>query len=404
MKQKLFNSLLIAAIFTSAVCQPSQFRGADRNGIYPDTGLQDSWPEQGPPLVTTITGIGDGYAAPAITSQGLFIAGMKDSIGTMYHFNHQHELQWSVPYGKEYTFKYTGARGTPTIQNDRLYYSGTFGDAFCLDAKDGSVIWKKNIFQEFGGKEIKWGYTESPLLYNDLVILTPGGPGHNVVALDKYSGELKWSTSADTTKNAYCSPVLIHHNNEDFILMTTTDYLLVLRPNTGEIAFSHPIPNSHTMHAITPLYVDGKIFYSSGYGEGSVLFRMNGERERLDTIYRNGDLDCKLSGLIPYEGTVFGTSDRKKQWVGVDLVSGKTLFTSRDLKPGSFLLADHKFYIFTETGEVALAIPSKDGFMVKSRFKIPVQPAQYAFAHPVLFDGILYIRYRDNLWLYDVAK
>ncbi len=117
----------------------------------------------------------------------------------------------------------------------------------------------------------------------------------------------------------------------------------------------------------------------------------------------NTDLDCKLSGLIPYQGTVFGTSDKKKHWVGVDLESGETLFTSRDLKPGSFLLADDKFFIFTETGEVALALPGKEGFTVVSRFPIPVQPAQLAFAHPVLHQGILYIRYREHLWLYDVS-
>ena len=126
--------------------------------------------------------------------------------------------------------------------------------------------------------------------------------------------------------------------------------------------------------------------YSSGYGQGSALLKLNEHTGGMDTIYFNSDLDCKLSGLIPYQGTIFGTSDRKKQWVGVDLESGETIFTSRDLKPGSFLLADDKFFIFTETGEVALAIPGREGFsVVTSRFTIPVQPAQLAFAHPVLY-------------------
>lgn len=402
MLRKSFSSFCVIVFCLTVLGQPNQFRGADRNGTYPETGLLDEWPSNGPSLLQTISGIGDGFAAPAITQEGLFIAGMKNSEGYMYHYNHKQELQWSVPYGKEYTNKYTGARGTPTIEDGRLYYSGTFGDAFCLDVKDGSIIWKKNIFKEFGGKEIKWGYTESPLIYEDLVILTPGGPGANVVALDKVNGTLKWSASIDSTINAYCSPVIINHNNKDYILMTTRDYLLVIHPKTGEVAFKHPIYESHTMHAITPLYVDGKIFYSSGYGEGSVMFKINEEEKRLDTVWVNRDMDCKLSGLIVVDGTVFGTSDRKKQWVGINLTSGETVFTSRDLKPGSFLLADNKFYIFTETGEVALGIPSANGFNVKSRFKIPVQPVQYGFAHPVLFNGVLYIRYKDTLWLYKV--
>jgi hypothetical protein len=104
------------------------------------------------------------------------------------------------------------------------------------------------------------------------------------------------------------------------------------------------------------------------------------------------------------DGTVFGTSDRKKQWVGIDVASGETVFTSRELKPGSFLMADQKFYIFTETGVVALAFPEKDGFTVRSSFKIPVQPATFAFTHPVIYEGILYIRYKENMWLYKVKK
>ena len=403
MTRKFLASLLATIMFVPVLAQPSQFRGADRNGVYPESGLLDEWPDAGPRLIATIPEIGDGFAAPAITDQGIFVAGMKESTGYMHHFNHRQELQWSVPYGKEFTFKYTGARSTPTLEGDRLYYSGTFGDAFCMDVKDGSFIWKKNIFQEFGGNEIKWGYTESPLIYEDLVILTPGGPGHNVVALDKLTGNLRWSASADSTINAYCSPMLINHNNQDYILLNTRDYLLIIYAKTGEIAYRHPIYESHTMHAVTPLYADGKIFYSSGYGEGSVLFAMNKAEKRLDTIYVNPDLDCKLSGLIMVDGTVFGTSDRKKQWVGVDFSSGETVFTSRDLKPGSFLLAENKFFIFTETGEVALAAPGPRGFSVISRFKSPAHPARYAFAHPVLFNGVLYIRYRGTLWLYDVS-
>jgi len=404
MIQKTFAALLITMVFTTVLSQPSQFRGAHRDGIYPDENLLNIWPENGPRLINTISGIGDGFGSPAITMEGLFIAGMVDSMGYIYHFNHLQALQWSVPYGREFTFKYTGARGTPTIENDRLYYSGTFGDAFCLDVNDGSIIWKKNIFQQYGGKVIKWGYTESPLIYEEMVILTPGGPGQNVVALDKFTGDHIWSASADSTINAYCSPVLINHNNQDYIMLNTRDYLLVISAKTGEVTFRHPIPESHTMHAITPFYSDGKIFYSSGYGEGSVLFEINDESKKLDTLYFNGDLDCKLSGLIVVDGTVYGTSDRKKQWVGVDFNSGETVFTSRDLKPGSFLLSENKFFIFTETGEVVLAIPDQNGFSVKSRFNIPIQPAPFAFAHPVLHHGILYIRYKENMWLYEVKK
>lgn len=401
---RLFFSIVVLATFLNAGAQSEQFRGGDRSGIYPDTGLLDLWPAQGPELIAEIKGIGDGYGSPSMNERGIYIAGMIDSIGYIFHYNKKFQLEWKYKYGSEFTFKYTGSRGTPTLEENRLYYSGSYGDAFCLNNETGDVIWEKNIFDSYKSKTSKWGYTESPLIYRDLLILTPGGVKQNVIALDKMNGEQIWSIDLDSAVNAYNSPILINHRSKDYILMNTSKELLMIEAETGTIAYRHPIEHGRNNHAISALYDKGRIFFSSGYGQGSALLALNDASGVMDTIYSNTDLDCKLSGLIPYNGTVFGTSDKKKWWLGVDLESGQTVFTSRDLKPGSFLLADKKFFIFTENGEVALASPSSQGFSVISSFRIPVQPAQLAFAHPVINNGILYIRYRDYLWLYDVAS
>jgi len=394
--------VMLTAATVMAAAQPLQFRGVNRDGIYPDKNLAESWPEQGPPLLATLEGIGDGFGSPSINEKGIFIAGMIGKKGYLFHYNHSHELVWKVHYGDEFDLKYPGSRGTPTLDDGLLYYSGTYGNMLCLESETGKVLWKRDLFGEYGADTIKWGYTESPLIYENLVYLTPGAPGHNVVALDKKTGELVWKLDNQGTHNAYNSPTLIRHNDADNILLLTSNALLFLKPLTGKVALSHPLTARRGMHACSPLYLGEKLFYSSGYGEGSVMFRINDSERRFDTLYSTKDMDVKLSGLIPFDGTVFGTSDRKKQWVGLDLASGDTVFTSREIKPGSFLMADSKFYLFSETGEVALAKPSKDGFEIISSFVIPVQPARLAFAHPVIHKGILYIRYRDNLWLYIV--
>ena len=84
-------------------------------------------------------------------------------------------MVWQTRYGKDFTFRFPGSRGTPTLDSGKLYYSGAFGDAVCLDMKTGETIWHVNIFDKYDGEPIKWGYTESPLVYNDMVILQPGG-------------------------------------------------------------------------------------------------------------------------------------------------------------------------------------------------------------------------------------
>lgn len=382
--------------------QVAQFGGPERNGIYPESGLLDHWPENGPELVETLSGIGEGYGSTAVNEQGIWIAGMIDTTGFVFHFNHNHELIWKRKIGPEFNYKYVGSRGTPTIVGDRLYYVASLGDAVCLNAFTGEEIWHLNIFDKFQGQKVKWGYTESPLIYGEKIFFTPGGLHKNVVALNKKDGSEIWTSDIDSTINAYCSPVIINHKNRDVLLLNTRDYILLLNPENGEVLIRHPLTNSHFNHALAPLYEDGKLFYSSGYGEGATLFRINDEEAKLDTLYSNPDFDCKLSGMINYKGTVFGTSDQRKMWMGVDIDSGETVFTSRELKPGSLILADDKFFLYSDVGEVALAIPSEAGLNIVSRFQIPAGRVSMAFAHPVLYDGILYIRYNNDLWLYSV--
>lgn len=405
--QRKKSLLFVAAgmlCFLASHAQIAQFGGPERNGIYPDKGLSDQWPAEGPELVGTISGIGDGYASPTITANGIYIAGMVDSTGTVFHFDNDHQLQWKTAVGPEFDYKYVGARGAPTIEGNRLYYAASMGDAVCLNASTGEKIWHIDFKEAFNAPKIKWGYTESPLIYGEKIFFTPGGPDQNFVALDKMTGELIWAASIDSTVNSYCSPVIIQHNNQDLVLLNSRDYILLIDPDNGDVLVKHPLTDTHYNHALPPIYKNGTLFYSSGYGEGTTLFRIVEGATKMDTIYTNKDLDAKISGMILYQGTVFGVSDKRKQWVGVDFESGETVFTSRDLKPGSFVLADNKFYMYSDAGEVALAKPSATGFEIISRFQIPAGKASMAFAHPVIFNGILYIRYQDNLWLYHLQR
>lgn len=403
--QKIKSLLLVAVgllCFSVNYAQIAQFGGPDRNGVYPATGLLDQWPAEGPELVGTITGIGDGYASPTVTDNGVYIAGMLDSTGYVFHFGHDQQLRWKTAVGPEFNYKYVGARGAPTIEGNRLYYAASMGDAVCLDATTGEVIWRIDFKEAYNAPKVKWGYTESPLIYGEKIFFTPGGKGHNFIALDKMNGTLLWASSVDSTLNSYCSPVMINHQNEDLVLLNSRDYILIINPENGDARVKHPLTDSHYNHALAPIYRDGVLFYSSGYGEGSTLFKIVDGKQEMDTLYSNMDLDAKISGMILYDGTVFGTSDKRKLWTGIDFKSGETVFTSRDLKPGSFILADNKFYMYSDAGEVALATPSKSGFSIVSRFQIPAGRASLAFAHPVMHDGILYIRYQDHLWLYKV--
>ncbi|MCW0482898.1 PQQ-binding-like beta-propeller repeat protein [Gaoshiqia sediminis] len=403
MKQALF---FIVLCFLPAVlwAQAHKWHGTNQDARYPDVNLQDNWPTSGLEIKQSYTGIGEGYGSPSVSEEGLFIAGMHDSTGYIYHFTHEGELVWKTSYGRDFTFRFPGSRGTPTLNEGNLYYSGAHGDAVCLDMKTGKKIWHVNIFEKYSGELIKWGYTESPLVYRDLVILQPGGPKVSLCALSKHDGSVVWETALEGNANAYCSPKLIEHNGDTLVMVNLDFNLVIFDPNTGNVRIKHPLTEKRGNHSNEPFYKEGQIFYSSGYGEGSVMFQINDEKQRLDTLWQNTNFDSKLSGIQVVDELIYGTADQKKHWAAVRWDTGEEVFTTREIKPGSFVMADGKFFIFTEDAKVVLAKPTSTGFDIISRFQSPAHPAVHAYAHPVIWQGDLFVRFNDHIWRYRISK
>ncbi|WP_339734431.1 PQQ-binding-like beta-propeller repeat protein [uncultured Sunxiuqinia sp.] len=384
--------------------QAHRWHGTNQDARYPDTDLLDEWPSDTLPIKQTYSGIGEGYGSPSITEAGLFIAGMHDSTGYVFHFSHDGEMVWKTEYGQDFTFRFPGSRGTPTLDDGKLYYSGAYGDAVCLDMKTGKIIWHVNIFEKYGGELIKWGYTESPLVYKDLVILQPGGQEVSLVGLNKYDGTVVWETEVEGNANAYSTPRLIEHNGKTLCLLNLDFNLVLFDPKTGVVKLKHALTERRGNHSNEPIYQDGQIFYSSGYGEGSVMYKINDATQQLDTLWQNTDFDSKLSGIQVVDGLIHGTADQKKHWAALRWIDGEEVFTTREIKPGAFVMADGKFFIFTETGEIALAKPTPEGFELISRFESPEFPTVHAYSHPVIYMGDLFVRFSNSVWRYKISK
>jgi outer membrane protein assembly factor BamB len=393
-------SLLVPFLVQSQI---NQWGGPDRNGIFKGENLWQNTIGDKPELLLTISGIGWGYGSPTVTESGIYIAGMIDTTGYIFKFTHDGKELWKYAYGREFNQKYLGSRATPTIEGDRLYYFGTFGDVVCLNATNGKEIWKINTFETYGGKLIKWGNTESPLLFNDILITTPGGEEFTLVGLNKNDGTLIWKIDLPGTTNSYCSPVLVEHNQKTLALVTLSDKMVMFDPTNGEIYLTHPTNQRRETNPMPPFYQNGQLFFTSGYGLGSVMYAINDTDRRLEPLWQNPEFDCKMSGLFCVDGLIYGTSDQKKQWIAISWKTGETIFTTRELKPGSFIMADNKFILFTDDGEVAVATPNSNGFEINKRFRVPAERVTMAFAHPVLYKKRLYVRYNNELWIYDAG-
>ncbi|HWP43450.1 MAG TPA: PQQ-binding-like beta-propeller repeat protein, partial [Blastocatellia bacterium] len=189
-----------------------QWRGADRTGLSKETGLLKSWPSEGPPVVWSISNLGEGYGSIAIKGDGVFVQGAKGSDSAVFCLSRSDgKTLWSQALGPLLDQdRGGGPRGTPTVDGDRVYALTENGDLACLRASDGSIVWRKNILKEFKGRNINWLISESPLIDGNNLIVTPGGSGAGIVALDKMTGKTVWTSKELSDPAGYASCLAVN--------------------------------------------------------------------------------------------------------------------------------------------------------------------------------------------------
>ena len=385
----------------------SQFRGPNRNGIYMENNLLPHWPEKGPELLWTYEGLGSGHTSVAIAKNIIYTTGMRDSTGILYAFNLHGKLLWEKEYGLEWTTNYPGTRSTPTIEGNYLYLESGRGKVFCLNASNSQKIWSVNLLKKFYAKNINWGMTESLLIDGDHLICTPGGPDYNVVALNRFTGETIWSSRGAGDQSAYCSPVLINHNNNRLIVTMTAESIIGINADTGEFLWRVPHYQRNKIHANSPLYWNGQILCSSESAKnpdhGTVLLQLDETGKNACVVWRNSQFRNLMGGIILKDGFVYGSVYHKKNWYCVDWNTGNIQYEFDGFGDGNIIYSDGLFYCYNEKGEIALVAANEKQFDIISSFLVPLGTDQH-WAHPVIKDGRLYIRHGNALMVYNVSR
>src|SRR5262245_9131691 len=186
-----------------------QWRGPERNGLSKDTGLLKQWSPSGPRQTWSISNLGEGYGSIAVKGDRIYVQGSSGSASTVFCLNRADgKTVWSSALGPKLNEgKGNGPRSTPTVDDNRIYVLTENGDLACLNARDGSPVWRKNILKEFGGNNPGWLISESPLVDGANLIVTPGGRGAGIVALDKMTGKEIWRTKDLSEEAGYSSAI-----------------------------------------------------------------------------------------------------------------------------------------------------------------------------------------------------
>jgi len=381
----------------------AQWRGPNRDGIYNETGLLKSWPENGPALLWHFDGLGEGHASAAVTSDRIYTAGIIDGIGYLFCIDFNGKLLWKVPYGEEWTESWPGVRSTPVIYNEKIYQYSGFGKLVCRRADNGAFIWSVDMLKDYNAPNIKWGVTENLLIDDNKVFCTVGGPEANVVALDPNTGKLIWKCPGKGEISAYGSPAMIKLANRHILVTHTASSILGIDAANGKLLWSHDQPNKYSVHANTPLFHDGLLYCVSGYGKGGVMLSVSDDGSAVKELWRNVSIDNRMGGFVLFNGKIFGSDDSGKAWYCVDWKTGTPMFSEKITGRGNIIFADGMLYLYGDNGEVVLAQPLANSFKKVSAFKVPYGADQH-WSHLVIAHGRLFVRHGGSLMVYNLKN
>ena len=393
----LCAALLISAVAATATEWP-QWLGPMRNGTSSEENLLLEWPDAGPEVIWRKP-LGRGFSAVSVAGGRLFTM-YADSLGeyaVCLEAAGGREL-WRVRTGKYYEEKQggDGPRSTPTVHGETVYVLGAEGGLFALQAGSGEVIWQKDLVAEFGGQVPRWGFSTSPLVDGELLLVEAGGAEGSflvdmvidrtapatAVALDRRTGQTVWTALDD--KMSYSSPVSYSVDGMRQAAFINAYALVGLSPDKGTELWRFPWKTRYDVSAATPLFIPpDRIFISSG-DKGAVL-RVG--REGVEEVWRNGEMQNHFGTSVYHEGHLYGFDNSILKCI--DAADGQTQWQARGYAKGTLILAAGHLILLGEQGNLGLAEANPERFVEKANVALM---KGRCWTVPSLSEGILYVR------------
>jgi len=380
-----------------------QFRGVNRDGVSPETGLLKNWPESGPKEVWRIP-IGEGYSAISIVGDRLYtMYGAKDGeedveFAAAFDSKNGKEL-WRTRIGLKHDTQFgTGPRATPLVDGDMVYVMGSRGDFAALKTADGAEVWKVSIMETFGAGQPYFGFSSSALMEDGQLLVETGGPeGKLFTGLDKMTGEAKWSAGDGATEPGYNSAIAIDLGGQRQFVSISNDKLRAI-DSTGAELWSYGLPEGEK-HA-SPLFIAPDKIFASGVQEvGGPLLPVHSDGETFDVTatWTTPFMRNHFSSSVLHDDHLFGFDNATLKAIAV--ADAKMGWGKRGLGKGSLMFADGHLLVLSDQGKLLLVEATGDKYVEKGS----VQALEgRCWTAPTLSDGKLYLRNHTEMVVYDL--
>lgn len=408
----LFVNVPIATLAAADATWPC-FHGPRRDNLATETGLMQSWPQGGPDLLWTASGIGHGYSSISIAADRIFTAGMIDrqTYVTALDLNGKQLWQrlngqsWQASKQQPWAVPYSGSRGTPTVDGQTVYHLSEMGRLTAFDVRTGQERWHVELLKTFAAERPKYGLSESVLIHRDALFCCPGGANGYVVALEKNTGRTLWANTEINDSVGYCSPVAARIEGVEQIITMSAKRIFSFGPESGRILWDYTFGNERNNSTTDVIVSDGLVYASCGYGGGSILLRaqrQDGGEFSVNSVWRSDLLDNHHGGVLLLNSHLYGAGHESRGWFCLDFNTGRKIWQAPG--KGSLTYADGRLFCLDEKGIISLVKADAKKWVQTGSFRLPRGGKGLYWAHPVVCGGRLYVRHAEQLFAYKIRS
>ena len=382
--------------------------GPRRDFITAFTGLASTWPTDGPRRLWSRP-LGDGYSPIAVEGTTLYTAyhrGSQDVISAIdtstgkniWEYEYESRFQAWDPKSIG-----PGPYAMPQIVGDRLITASGAGKIHSIDKKSGRPVWSRDLYSEFGGTRLEWGYSCHALPYNDGLILLAGGRGSGALALRKSDGGVIWKNL--DFRNAHSSPLLIEVDGQPQVVALLSNEVIGINPENGQMLWQHRHETQYGLAISTPVWAPGNLlFVSSAYSGGSRALHLSQSagKTAVKELWQSPRLQAHFGTVIRLgDYLYFSSGDNVALMTCVNLRSGEILWQERGFVKAQLVAADGKLILLDEDGTLGLVEVSPKGMRVLAKASVLQNTA---WTPPTLVGTKLYLRDRKNLMALDLSE